>query len=204
VHWYSGYDYIGWAPVSFAGRPGVVERSRALTVIHRDQLKARNISKVALSQNSIKNIERISLTKTQPVVKQASSGKIRLKTLKDKRASTKVTESDALRRVRIQSPEKTRSIEIRNIPKTSTKTESKKTSTTFGKITSSITKNTSSKSSSTKSSSSKGTSSKGTSSKKIKSSSISKSSSPSKVKKSSLSKSTTKTRSGSKKVKKKK
>ena len=199
VHWYSGYDYIGWAPVSFAGRPGVVERSRALTVIHRDQLKARNISKVALSQNSIKNIERISLTKTQPVVKQASSEKIKLKTLKDNRASTKVTESDALRRVRIQSPEKTRSTEIRNIPKTSTKTESKKTSTTFGKITSSITKNTSSKSSSTKSSSSKGTSSK-----KIKSSSTSKSSSPSKVKKSSLSKSITKTQSGSKKVKKKK
>ena len=110
---------------------------------------------------------------------QASIGeKIKLKTLKDNRASTKVTESDALRRVRIQSPEKTRSTEIRNIPKTSTKTESKKTSTTFGKITSSITKNTSSKSSSTKSSSSKSTSSK-----KIKSSSISKSSSPSKVKK---------------------
>lgn len=153
VHWYSGYDYVGWAPVNYWGRPGIVEESRALTIIHRNQLKARDISKVALSQNSIKNIERISLTKTQPVVTQASSRKIRLKTLKDNRASTKVTESDALRRVRIQSPEKT--------------------STTLGKITSVLSSR---------------------SSKKIKSSSIS----------NSKTKSSSRTRVGSKKVKKKK
>jgi hypothetical protein len=197
VQWYSGYDYIGWAPVSFGGRPSIVERSRALTVIHRDQLKARNISKVALSQNSVKNIERLSLTKTQPVVKQASSGQIRLKNLKDNNASIKVTESEALRRVRTQIPEKTRSTEIRNIPKTTTETESKRTRTTLGNITSI-------KSTTSKSSSSKSSSSKSPTSSKIKPSSISKSSSPSKVNKSSPPKSSSPTRSGSKKVKKKK
>ena len=202
VHWYSGYDYIGWAPVNYWGRPGVVERSHTLTVIHRDQLRARNISKVALSQNSIKNIERISLTKTQPVNKQANSGKIRLKALKDNKASPKVAESDALRRVKTMSPEKTKSTEIRNIPRTSTTTKSKKTSTTLGKITSVISGN-KSKASKTQSTSSKSSSSKSSSSKKIKSISISKSSS-SKPKTSSPPKNKTKTRSSSKKVKKKK
>jgi hypothetical protein len=92
VHWYSGYDYVGWAPANYWGRPGVVKSSRALTVIHKDQLKARNISKVALSQNSIKNIGQMRLVKTQPTVKQTSSSKIRLK-------------SENLRRVKKTSPE---------------------------------------------------------------------------------------------------
>jgi hypothetical protein len=188
VHWYSGYDYIGWAPVSFAGHAGVGERSRVMTVIHRDQLKARNISKVALSKNSVKNIENIRLTKTQPVVKPASSGKIKLKALNETKSSTKVTNSETLRKVRVQSPEKTRRTETRNIPKTSTKTKSKKTSTTLGKITTK--KSSSSKSSPSKSSSSK--------------SSISKSSSSSKAKKSPPPKSSSRTRTSSKKVKKKK
>ena len=187
VHWYNGYDHVGWAPVNSWGRPGVVDRSRALTVIHRDQLRARNISKVALSQNSIKNIERISLTKTPPVINQA------------KRISTKVTESDTLRRVRIQSTEKTKRTEIRNIPKTSTNTKSKKTNTTLGKITS-VLSGKKSKATTTKRTSSKSSSSKSSSSKKIKSSSISKSSS-SKTKTSSPPKTKSRTKSGSKKVK---
>lgn len=247
VHWYSGYDYIGWAPVSYWGRPGVVinnyyygrytdryypHESRALTVIHKDQLRAKNVSKVALSRNAIKNIERISLSKTQPVSALTSSGKMKLNTVRDKNVPTRVTESGALRRVRIQSPEQTKSKEIRNIPKSSAKTEPRKTRTTLGGITG-IISSPRNKTSSTKSSSSKGSSSKSSlsgssssksraaksspskstsvkssssrnsSTKKIKSSSISKSSS-SKSKKTSSSKSSSRTRSGSKKVKKKK
>jgi hypothetical protein len=164
VHWYSGYDYVGWAPASYWGRPGVVKNSRALTVIHKDQLKARSISKVALSQNSIKNIGQMSLVKTQPTVKQTSSSKIRLKSLRSDSSvtrkstytpSTKITKSENFKRVKITSP------------------EIKKASTTLGKITSVL----SSKSS------------KSSSSKKIKSSSP---------------KSSSRTRVGSKKVKKKK
>ncbi len=157
VHWYSGYDYVGWAPANYWGRPGVVKSSRALTVIHKDQLKARNISMVALSQNSIKNIGQMRLVKTQPIVKQTSSSKIRLK-------------SENLRRVKKTSP------------------EIKKASTTLGKITS-VLSNKSSKSSSLK---------------KTKSSSSTKSRTSVKVKKSSSPKSSSRTRVGSKKVKKKK
>ena len=121
VHWYSEYDYIGWAPVNYWGHPRVTEGSHALTVIHRDQLRARNVSKVALSRNSIKNLGKISLAKTQPVVKQTNSSKVRLKNLGADPLDKKVT-SEALKskRVRIQSPEKTKP---------------KKTSTSLGKIT---------------------------------------------------------------------
>jgi hypothetical protein len=163
-----------------------------LTVIHKEQLRARNISKVALSQNSIKNIEQLSLVKTQPNIEQTNSSKIRLKTLRDSSLSPETSP-----RVRIANPEKTESSEERNIPKLSSETKSKKTSSTLGKITSILS---SGKSKTTKSGSSGTSSVKSSSSKTktIKSSTISKSKSSSAVKKSSA------TRSGSKKVKKKK
>ena len=78
VSWYWGYDYFGWAPLSYYGYPGVIinnvyygrysrqyypYNSRALTVIHKKQLKAPNVSKVALSQKSVKNLGKISLSK---------------------------------------------------------------------------------------------------------------------------------------------
>lgn len=222
VHWYSGYDYVGWAPANYWGHPGVIINNvyygrnvdhsyrygtRALTVIHKDQLKARDISKVALSQNSIKNIEQMSLVKTQPAVKQTNTSKIRLKSLRSDSSataktttktkstytpSTKITQTGTFKRVKITSPEIKKEKEERNIPKTSA---------TLGKITS-ILSNKSSKSKSTKSSSSKSASSKSSSTNKIKSSSISKSSSN--VKKSSPPKSSSRVRPGSKKVKKKK
>lgn len=77
VSWYWGHDYFGWAPLSYYNRPVVIinnvfydrydgpdypYRSRALTVIHKNQLKARNVSKVALSQESIRNMGNIKLT----------------------------------------------------------------------------------------------------------------------------------------------
>ncbi|UCE41122.1 MAG: hypothetical protein JSV17_17070 [Candidatus Aminicenantes bacterium] len=222
VHWYSGYDYIGWAPAGYWGRPGVIidsiyygrntgnsyrQGSRVLTVIHKDQLKARNISKVALSQNSVKSIGQMSLVKTLPAVKQTNSSKIRLKSLRSDSSptpkstytpSTKITNSDSSKRIKIKSPEIREKKEERNIPKTTTKIKSKKTSTTLGKITSVL----SSKSS--KGTSSKSSSSKSPSSNKIKSSSISKSKSSSSIKKSSSQKSSSRTRVSSKKVKKKK
>jgi hypothetical protein len=196
VHWYSGYDYVGWAPVNYWGRPGVVENSRVLTVIHKDQLRARDISKVALSHNSIKNIGQMTRVKTQPVIKQTSRSKIGIKS--PFTPATKINESENTKRVKITSQEIKREKEVRNIPKTTTKVKPKKTSSTLGKITSI----TSSKSK--KSSSSKSTSSKNSSSKKIKSSSIGKSKTTSKVKKSSPPKSSSRKRVSSKKVKKKK
>lgn len=81
VSWHWGYDYCGWAPLSYYGYPGVIinniyyERytspyypahSRALTVIRKDQLQARRISRVALSGDSVRGLGKIQLTKNAP------------------------------------------------------------------------------------------------------------------------------------------
>lgn len=87
VSWYWGYDYFGWAPLSYYGYPGVVinniyyaryrgdypYRSRALTVIHKNQLKARDVSQVALGGESIRRIGKISLSSTRPPLRPALS-----------------------------------------------------------------------------------------------------------------------------------
>ena len=81
VHWYHGLHHIGWCPLSYYGYPGVVinnhyygnyyhhyypSGSRALTVIHKDQLQARNISKVALSRSRASKLSQISMSPAQP------------------------------------------------------------------------------------------------------------------------------------------
>lgn len=87
VSWYYGYDYYGWAPLSYYGYPGYLYNnmyysrhtgyypynSRALTVIHKNQLKARNVSKVALTQDSIKKLGKISMTNKGPNIKLTKS-----------------------------------------------------------------------------------------------------------------------------------
>jgi len=85
VHWYWGHDYIGWCPLSYYGHPVVVvnnyfyghhygsyypSRSRALTVVRKDQLQARHISRVALSRDRVSRIEKISLSAKQPSVRR--------------------------------------------------------------------------------------------------------------------------------------
>lgn len=88
VSWYWGYDYFGWAPLSYYGYPGVIinnvyysrytgayypYRSSALTVIHKNQLRARNVSRVALGSESIKKLGKINLSKNSPNLRPASS-----------------------------------------------------------------------------------------------------------------------------------
>lgn len=88
VSWYWGYDYIGWVPLSYYNRPGVIinnvfydryegpyypHGSRVLTVIHKNQLKARHVSKVALSQESINSLGKISLSNKPPSTKPIAS-----------------------------------------------------------------------------------------------------------------------------------
>ncbi len=150
VHWYWGYDYVGWAPVSYLGYPGVVVnniyygdhrgeyypyRSRALTVVHKNQLRARNVSKVALSQEAVKDIGQIRLIKTQPAIRpvnskvsveslkgnkvrlQKSPDSVELKTEKDIRTTgSKVSKTDVSGKVETNRAEKTRITEVRNIP----------------------------------------------------------------------------------------
>jgi len=88
VHWYHGYDYIGWCPLSYYNRPVVVinntfygrysdryypAHSRALTVVHKNQLSARHISKAALSGSSVTRLNKISLSSAQPKIRPASN-----------------------------------------------------------------------------------------------------------------------------------
>ncbi len=88
VHWYWGYGYYGWAPLSYYGYPGVIinnyyypryresnypSSSRALTVIHKNQLKAPRISRVALKQDSVRKLGKISLSSKRPPVRPGSS-----------------------------------------------------------------------------------------------------------------------------------
>lgn len=84
VHWHHGYDYLGWSPLSYWNRPVVIvnnhfygrnndryypNQSRALTVIRKNQLQARNISKVALSRDKVGQLGKISLSSRQPNLK---------------------------------------------------------------------------------------------------------------------------------------
>jgi len=86
VHWYHGPHHIGWCPLSYYGYPGVVinnhyygnyyhnyypSGSRALTVVQKNQLQARNISKVALNKSGVSRLSRISMSSVQPKIKPA-------------------------------------------------------------------------------------------------------------------------------------
>ena len=78
VNWWWNDDYFGWAPLGFYGMPIVIIdnfyydrwgrdrdypwNSRALTVIHKNQLTSHDVSKIALTGDSLKAVGKISLT----------------------------------------------------------------------------------------------------------------------------------------------
>lgn len=81
VHWYGQGDYIGWCPLSYYNYPAVVMNnrfygrysngyypngSRALTVVHRDQLQNRRLSGVALDRGRVGQLGNLSLSGAQP------------------------------------------------------------------------------------------------------------------------------------------
>jgi len=99
VSWYWGHDYFGWAPLSYYNRPVVIinnrfydrydstyypRNSRALTVIHKNQLKARNVSKVALSREALDDVGNIKLTNQMRSIKPVT-GKIAVDSLGGKK-----------------------------------------------------------------------------------------------------------------------
>lgn len=109
VHWCWGHDYIGWCPLSYYGHPVVVvnnyfyghhygryypARSRALTVVRKDQLQAPRISRVALKRDRVSRIEKISLSARQPSVRR----RIDSSSLRNSTAA-KVLSRDSLRSV---------------------------------------------------------------------------------------------------------
>jgi hypothetical protein len=81
VHWYQGYDHIGWCPLSYYNRPAVIinnifynrydrgdfpNQSRTLTVVNRNQLQDRRLSQIALKDGTVRNLGRVSLRAAQP------------------------------------------------------------------------------------------------------------------------------------------
>ncbi len=89
VHWYHGAHHYGWCPLSYHGYPGVIINnryygngyyrdypvtSRALVMVHKRQLQAPNISRVALSRNQIQGVDRVRLSSRQPAERPATGG----------------------------------------------------------------------------------------------------------------------------------
>ncbi|HCS47593.1 MAG TPA: hypothetical protein DIW61_04795 [Candidatus Aminicenantes bacterium] len=87
VGWWWGADYYAWAPLGWWNYPMVIVdnwyypnwtrpyypyNSRALTVIHKDQLRAKDISRAALRGDSLKNFDKITLTGQGRALKPAS------------------------------------------------------------------------------------------------------------------------------------
>ncbi|MGD2295904.1 MAG: FecR domain-containing protein, partial [Candidatus Aminicenantes bacterium] len=109
VHWCWGSHYVGWCPLSYYGHPVVVvnnyfygryngrhypAHSRALTMVRKDQLQARRVSRVALNRNRISRVGKISLSAKQPSVRH----RIGSTSLRDSTAA-KVLSRNNLRRV---------------------------------------------------------------------------------------------------------
>ncbi len=130
VSWWWDPFYWGWAPLSWWGYPcAVVDgvfygryphsyypwNSRALTVVHKDQLKAKKISDVALRSDSLKGLDKISLTAQAPTLRPEAGqvGKASLagaesrRVFPSKTASTAVAGADKrVRATSIRGPER--------------------------------------------------------------------------------------------------
>jgi hypothetical protein len=93
VNWWWDNDYFAWAPMSYWGYPGIIidnfyygrgwrnyneypSNSRALTVIHRNQLQAHDIRKAALGPDTLKSVGRLSLVNRALEVKPSADRRI--------------------------------------------------------------------------------------------------------------------------------
>jgi hypothetical protein len=84
VHWWWDHDYVGWCPMSWYNRPVVIVGNRfydryhdhhfpgdnrAMSVIHRDQLQAREVSRHVLRPGETGHLDRIDLRAEQPAIR---------------------------------------------------------------------------------------------------------------------------------------
>ena len=87
VDWWWGADYYGWAPLGYWNYPMVIVdnwyypnwshpyypyNSRALTVIHKDQLRARNITQAAVRGETLKSFDKITMGGQGRTIKPAA------------------------------------------------------------------------------------------------------------------------------------
>lgn len=86
VHWWSDRDYIGWCPLTWYNRPGVIvgnqyydrdygrdfsAHNRALSVIRRDHLQSHDISRRQIGAGERDRIGRVALKADQPTIRPA-------------------------------------------------------------------------------------------------------------------------------------
>ncbi len=98
VNWWWDDDFYGWAPMSYWGYPGVIidnfyygrgwrdyrdypRNSRALTVIRKDQLMARDVRGVALKNDAVRAVGKMSLGERAPQIRPSSSPRISTESL---------------------------------------------------------------------------------------------------------------------------
>jgi len=86
VHWWHDRDYIGWCPLTWYNRPGYLvdnrfydrhgdrwfsAHNRAMTVVRRDHLQARDIGRRQVGRADLDRIDRVSLRAEQPTIRPA-------------------------------------------------------------------------------------------------------------------------------------
>jgi hypothetical protein len=91
VNWWWDDFYYGWAPMSYWGYPGILYNhvyygrgwagdypydSRALTVVHKNQLQARNAKNAALESGMVKTIGKMNLTERALTMRPSTAGAV--------------------------------------------------------------------------------------------------------------------------------
>jgi hypothetical protein len=86
VHWWHDRDYIGWCPLTWYNRPAYFldnrfydryddrffsAHNRAMTVVRRDHLQARDIGRRHVGKSDLDRIDRVSLRAEQPTIRPA-------------------------------------------------------------------------------------------------------------------------------------
>ncbi len=81
VHWHWDSHHVGWSPLSWHNRPGVIMHgryydrygdrdfpydNRAMTMVRRSDLQERNIGRVSLRGDALRGVGRVSLRAEQP------------------------------------------------------------------------------------------------------------------------------------------
>ncbi len=130
VNWWWDDYYYGWAPMSYWGYPGILWNhmyygrgwtgdypydSRALTVVHKNQLQAKNVRNAALDAGMVKSIGRMNLTEKALSVRPSGAGAVSIEKIqngkqfilrRDPERSPATKESSSLR-----TPDKGRAID---------------------------------------------------------------------------------------------
>jgi hypothetical protein len=98
VNWWWNDFYYGWAPMSYWGYPGILYNrvyygrgwtgdypydSRALTVVHKNQLQAKNIRNAALDSGMVKSIGRMNLTERALTLRPANAGPVSMEKIEN-------------------------------------------------------------------------------------------------------------------------